>query len=219
MSYQPRERSLTAVREARPTCYKCLRPQTHCVCLLVPQFRAHCNLLILQHPHERRKYHSTTKLVLRAIENASLVRGIEFDPDAILRRLGAQRPYLLYPTSDAHDCESLTLDEDSTVIVVDGTWDEAQKIVFRNPLLRTFPAISFRTQLTSNYRIRKQPKAHCLSTLESIAHLLRLNAAAHGLESSLQQYESLLSGFHQMIDRQIPFHPRFSTAPLTGDKS
>ena len=50
----------------RPTCYRCYRPESHCVCGLVPPFEAHCGLLVLQHPHERRKYYSTARLDCRS---------------------------------------------------------------------------------------------------------------------------------------------------------
>lgn len=218
-AYTSRQRSLTDVHTSRPTCYRCLRPHQHCVCSLVTAFSAHTDVLIVQHPHERRKYHSSTRLVLSAIENSALVRGIEFDVQLLRSLIGPRRPYLLYPSAKAEPCEQATLDDSSVLIVVDGTWDEAQKIVYRNPFLQTFPAISFQQTLESQYRIRKQPKAHCLSTLESIAHCLRLNASAHGRASSVKHYEDLLVGFNAMIDRQIPFHPKFSAQPLTLPES
>lgn len=59
----------------RPTCYSCFRPKSHCVCGTVSPIEAHCNLLILQHPNEWRKY-STAKLVTKTIVNARTLRGV-----------------------------------------------------------------------------------------------------------------------------------------------
>ena len=191
----------------RPTCYECFRPSNQCVCHLVKPFRAHFNTLILQHPHERKKYYSTAKLLTRAVENARILRGIEFDPNLLEIPLAGQKSYLLYPTSKAMDCADVCLDESCTVIVVDGTWNEAGKIVFRNQFLKSLPTLTFKHSLQSQYRIRKQPKAGCLSTLESVGHLLKLNAAVSGNEDLIGSYDSLFEGFERMIDQQLQFWP------------
>ena len=203
----PRNRS-------RPTCFSCLRPTSHCVCDLVAPFEAHTNILVMQHPHEWRKYYSSTKLVFRAIKNSRYVRGVVFDESQIAHATRGQRVHLLYPSTDARDCEAVPLTTDDTVIVIDGTWDEAQKILFRNPFLRSFPALSFSRPLRSQYRIRKQPKAHCLSTLESVGHLLMLNAAAQGMHHKIAAYRSLFEGFEKMINQQLQYWPRIPKAEV-----
>ena len=168
---------------------------------------AHCNILILQHPNEYRKYYSTAKLVLKGITNARLLRGIEFDAAVLRQTLAGQSPYLLFPTKDATDCEEIILNANHTIIAIDGTWDEARKIVHRNPALRDFPCLTFKRALRSNYRIRKQPQAHCLSTIESIAHLLKLNALACAGSAKSNSYDSLLVGFTKMVEQQLKSIP------------
>lgn len=190
--------------DPRPMCYSCFRPEGYCVCNLITPFTAHTNFLILQHPHERRKYHSSTKLVLSAIKNSKLLRGITFDPKEIQTTVLGETPYILYPSKDATDCKEVNLDENSTVIVIDGTWIEARKIMFRNPYLKSLPKLTFKEPIRSQYRIRRQPKEHCLSTLECIAHLLK--QTSHPSES--EKYDSLFSGFDKMIEQQLKFFPR-----------
>jgi len=165
-------------------------------------------VLLLQHPHERRKYYSSAKLLQRGLTNSRLLRGIEFEADFLNRILSGQRPYLLYPAKNALDCETVELKEDCTVIVLDGTWIEARKILFRNPLLKQFPAVSFSRALRSNYRIRKQPKDHYLSTLESVTYLLKLNAEAFGKGQLASRYDSLFEGFSMMVEKQLSYFPR-----------
>ena len=130
--------------EGRPTCYGCFRPTTHCVCRLIEPFKAHSNILILQHPHERKKYYSTAKLVLGAVTNSKLLRGIAFQEQILREAIGDKTPYLLFPGEAALDCEQVVLDESHTIIVIDGTWSEAGKILRRNPLLTQFPSLSFK---------------------------------------------------------------------------
>ncbi len=153
-------------------------------------------------------YHSTARIVLRAITNSRLLSGIQFTKEALDKITQDQKTYLLYPSQQAADCETLKLDTSSTTIVLDGTWVEARKILHRNPFLKSLPALSFRQELRSNYRIRQQPMPHCLSTLESIAHLLKLNAAAQGHSDKIPLYNSLLTGFEEMVERQIQHWPR-----------
>ncbi len=195
-------------------CYACVRPQSHCVCNLVEPFRAHCDILILQHPAERRKYYSTSKLVTRAIANSKLLRGIIFDEATLVSSFAGRKAYLLYPGPGAMDCTELPLDNNSVIVAIDGTWSEAGKIVHRNPLLLDLPRVSFSAPILSTYRIRKQPRAHCLSTLESIGHLLKLSASAMGQPDLCDIYNSLFHGFDQMVERQLSYWPQRS--PVLG---
>ena len=188
----------------RPTCFRCFRPTFQCVCGLIAPFAAHVNTLVLQHPNERRKYYSTAKLLSGAVTNCTVLRGIEFDPEYLARTTTGQRCYLLYPSPEASDCSEVPLSTQDTIIAVDGTWREAAKIIFRNPFLQALPRLSFREELQSQYRIRKQPKQGCLSTIESVAHLLKRNAPVSGASASLPRYESLLEGFQQMVAQQAP---------------
>ena len=200
-----RGRHTHQISESRATCYTCLRPQAQCVCGYLPSFAAHTNILLLQHPNEWRKYYSTAKLVRQAITNTALLRGIIFPIETLSKALGEYSPYLLYPGDDSHDCEELELSDQHLVIVIDGTWDEAQKIVYRNPLLHDIPRVSFRRSLTSTYRIRRQPKAGYLSTIESIAHLLTLNAVRSGSAHMIPTYQGLFQLFNEMISRQLAY--------------
>ena len=172
---------------------------------MVAPFRAHCDILVLQHPHERRKYYSTTKLLTAAVTNSKILRGIEFSP-AILPGQG-QNCYLLYPGIGAADCSEAALTPSSTVVVIDGTWIEARKIVFRNKFLKSLPRLTFKNPIGSNYRIRKQPKHGCLSTLESVGHLLKLNAVAQGRADLVRSYDLLFDGFSRMIEQQLQHWP------------
>ena len=193
---------------ARPSCSHCFRPVDHCLCHLITPFEVHCNILILQHPNERRKYNSTSKLVTRALRNARIIRGLIFDPQEIRQALTGQNALLLFPSEEAEDCETLPLDRSNTVIVLDGTWSEAGKVLSRNPILQQIPAVSFKAPLRSNFHIRKQPKEHYLSTIESVAHLLKLSARASGQEVKCAEYERMFHAFDRLVDQQLSFFPR-----------
>ena len=187
----------------RATCYTCFRPITHCICGDVKPFTAHTNFLVLQHPNEWRKYYSTAKLVKQSINNSTLLRGVLFDELILMQAIGTRRPYMLYPGLTSHDCEEVALSTEDVVLVLDGTWDEAQKIVFRNSVLHSIPRVSFRKSLTSNYRIRRPPKQGYLSTVESVAHFLTLNAVTSGKSHMIPTYQGLFEAFNKMVERQL----------------
>jgi DTW domain-containing protein YfiP len=191
------------ISEGRATCYTCLRPHAHCVCGFITPFAAHTNLLLLQHPNEWRKYYSTAKLVRQAITNASLMRGVTFSEKSLQSTMNPYETYMLYPGAQAADCEEVELSDRHLVIVIDGTWDEAQKIVYRNPILHNIRRISFNRAFTSTYRIRKPPKVGYLSTVESVAHLLTLNAVRSGKAHMIPTYQGLFTLFDEMISRQL----------------
>lgn len=200
-----RQRGLQTHRisEGRATCYTCFRPNTHCICENVDPFSAHTNFLLLQHPNEWRKYYSTAKLVKQMVTNSSLLRGVTFEEERLRNAIGSYAPYLLYPGAASVDCEQVELTDRNLIIVLDGTWDEAQKIVYRNSLLHDIPRISFRRALTSTYRIRKPPKGGYLSTVESVGHLLTLNAVCSGRSHMIPTYQKLFDLFNLMVERQL----------------
>lgn len=182
-----------------------MRPTASCVCNLVPKFQAHCNILLLQHPHERKKYHSTSKIIKNTILNARILQGITFTEEELFSSSDKGSHYLLYPGTDAVDASSITLNEHDTLIAVDGTWVEARKIMYRNPCLHTLKRISFQDTVRSEYHIRRQPKDFCLSTLESVGHVLQRTAPNQ--EQSLR-YSGLFQAFREMVEQQLAFFPR-----------
>lgn len=197
------ERNIIGTITPRAMCYECMRPCSHCLCSLIEPFEAHFNILILQHPHERRKYCSTSKLVAKGILNSKIIKGIVFDRCEVLNSFPASEVFLLYPGKNAVACENHPLKKNSTIVVIDGTWIEARKIMYRNEFLKFLPMISFSQPLQSHYKIRRQPKDHCLSTIECIGHLLRLSD-----QDTEQKFNRLFSGFAQMVEQQLSYFPR-----------
>lgn len=137
------------------------------------------------------------------VTNSSLLRGVTFEEERLRNAIGSYAPYLLYPGAASVDCEQVELTDRNLIIVLDGTWDEAQKIVYRNSLLHDIPRISFRRALTSTYRIRKPPKGGYLSTVESVGHLLTLNAVCSGRSHMIPTYQKLFDLFNLMVERQL----------------
>lgn len=191
--------------ENRPTCWQCLRPESHCHCQLISPFFAHCNTVILQHPREKKRFYSTAKLLQEWILNCKLVRGIEFDQTDIRELFPKTKLAVLFPAQNAVPANATRLSEATSVIVIDGTWNEAQKIYRHNTWIAALPHIFLSPLLRSRYRIRKQPRPECLSTLEALAYMFIENSFS--LKQQTTAYLNLLAGFDRMVDTHLQSIP------------
>ena len=178
---------------SRTHCPRCKRPSNHCLCPLIPSLVSETQVLILQHPSEATHALNTARLAALGLRSADLRIG-EF-----IRELpdDGRANYLLFPGPDAQPLEAL---EASTsrlrLIVPDGTWRKARKLLHLNPELAALPRVSLPEGLTSRYRLRKAPEPGALSTLEAIVTALNL------LEGG-GRFDSLLRPFEALIEAQI----------------
>ncbi len=178
---------------SRPCCSRCQRPLAHCLCELIPALDSRTRLLILQHPSEAGHALNTARLAALGLRNAQLKIAERFEEDA-----DADRPsYLLFPGDGALPVSSLA-DAGSSLrlIVPDGTWRKARKLLHVNPWLAALPRVELPAGLTSRYRLRKAPMPGALSTIEAIV-------AALDILESPRRYDELLRPFEALIEAQI----------------
>jgi hypothetical protein len=89
-----------------------------------------------------------------------------------------------------------------TLVVVDGTWSQAKTVVRDNPVLQALPRYAFATPEPSQYRIRREPRAEYVSTIEALMHVLGV------LEGEPARFRSLLDPLHAMVDAQLACQAR-----------
>lgn len=105
---------------------------------------------------------------------------------------------LLYPGADALDLATLSAAErPQALVVIDGTWHQAHALFRDHAWLRELPRYRLTPRVPSRYRLRREPAAHCVSTIEAIVQALTL------LEPELTGTEGLISAFDGLIDDQI----------------
>ena len=190
---------MTELPPHRQRCYRCLRPTGHCLCAQLPTVPTRTRVVVLQHPHERTHPFGTARLVRLCLPTASvhvpcagytgtLEQRVELPPDAVV----------LFPSDDAPLLEDLLQPAPpSTLVAIDGTWAHAKRLWRENGWLRQFRHARLQPSEPSRYRIRKEPRADYVSTLEAIVGALRL------LEPDTQGLDALLTAFDRMIDHQI----------------
>ena len=142
----------------------------------------------------------TAHMARLCLPNAELHVGVRVREMPGLRRALADtsRPIgLLYPDPAARDIIADPPPGPVTLVLVDGTWAHARKLVRDNPELASLPRYAFRPPAPGEYRIRKEPSEEHVSTIESLALVLG------ALEGDPDKFKALLAPFRAMIDTQI----------------
>lgn len=180
---------------SRPQCSRCLRPTTHCLCALIPRLDSRTRVLLLQHPSEVNHALNTARLAALGLVNAQLVVGEVFeDLQALLNPPGYQAR-LLFPDENAQPLQAYTpSDEPLLLVVPDGTWRKARKLLHLNPLLAALPRVTLAEGAVSRYRLRKAPGPGALSMVEAIVQALQVLEAPTSFEPLLKPFEALIDG-------------------------
>ena len=149
---------------SRIQCPRCLRPQTHCLCPLIPSLDSRTRVLLLQHPSEVNHALNTARLAALGLNNAELIVGEVFENlPALLNQPGYQAR-LLFPAEQAQPLQAYTANDQALLLVVpDGTW-------------------------------RKAPGPGALSTVEAIVQALQTLEAPVSFEPLLKPFEALIEG-------------------------
>jgi len=186
----------------RPTCTRCLRPMTGCYCAHIHPTPSRTRIVFLQHPRERRVAFGTARMAHLALPNSELHVGVEFDDHPRVRALAAAphgQTVVLYPAPDAVEPEALPRDACRNLLVIDGTWIQARKMLARNALVRSLPRVGFAPYLPSRYRIRREPAPHCRATIEAVVEALER------IERDDTKFRPLLRAFDHMVEQQIHY--------------
>ena len=192
----------------RPTCPRCLRPQSACICQWITPVAHQTEVLILQHPLEVDHAKNTARLLHLSLPGSRMLVGESFD-EASLRAAMAEPRYtvLLYPPDvyEGHEAPA-TLDSAQLsdpfkvrLVVLDGTWRKSRKMLHLSPLLQRLPRLSLDDVQPSGYAIRKAHKPGQLSTLEATC------AALAQLEGGPECFLPLLEAFSGFIAQQQGF--------------
>lgn len=187
-------------RTPRAVCSRCRRPETVCYCEHVTRVETASRIVILQHPRESDVAIGTARMASLCLASAELHVGIHWSGTAALERAlsDPNRPaVLLYPAAGAIDVMRTPPTTPVTLIVLDGTWSQTRKLLRRNPELAALPRYAFSPPAPSEYRIRKEPDEHCVSTIEALAHVLG------ALSREPERCRALLQPFRAMVDAQL----------------
>ena len=156
-------------------------------------------VLLLQHPREARLAICSAWLTRVALENAELHRGVRFEANPRVRDLaGRAGAALLFPGPDATPAGELASGPPEVLVVVDGTWLQAAKMLAANPALAALPRVTLAPGHESGYgALRREPEAGHLSTIEAVAHALG------ALERDPARFAPMVRAFRRMVELQL----------------
>jgi DTW domain-containing protein YfiP len=185
-------------------CLRCEKPQVACICAGITPVDNRTSVLVLQHPRERLHPIGTARLARLGLRNVR----VEVAWDANQREEHAptwlpEGTALLYPAKDARDLRELEPHERPRhLLVIDGTWNTAHTLYRDKTWLHALPHYRFLPSAPGRYRIRREPQADYVSTIEAIVEAL------HILEPETQGLPELLRAFDAMIDYQLAYIER-----------
>ena len=186
------EAGASAEGGGRRVCDLCGRPSRVCWCPFVPRppIQITSEVVVLQHPNEDKRGIRTARMAELGIAGGrcAVYKGRKF-PGSVERLQeifsDEENTFLLYPGSDSSPLEDVVAQRrvgggkegaHLTFILLDGTWDEARKLLTWNPSLRRLKRASLSAaapgRRRSRYVVRTQPADGCLSTVESVAEAL-----------------------------------------------
>lgn len=180
-------------------CYDCFRPAAMCFCAAIPTIDNRTEVLILQHRREYFHRFNTARIVHKGLRNSQLLA--DHTGNIAQRMQLKPRAGLLYPGPMATLLSDLPIDQrPEQLVVVDGTWHHTKTLVRDIPALQRLPRYQLSPATPSRYRIRREPDAMFLSTVEAIV------AALRHLEPETSGLDCLLQAFEKMVDVQLA-HP------------
>ena len=189
---------------SRPRCERCQRPREHCLCPLIPQLGSRTRVVLLQHPSETGHALNTARLAALGLVNGELRVGELFEDLAQLLATPGYRPALLFPGEQAQALQAYGPGEALPLLLVvpDGTWRKARKLLYLNPLLQALPRVTLGQVQPSRYRLRKAPEEGALSTLEAVVQALNVLEAPVGFDELLKPFEALIEGQIKAMGRE-----------------
>jgi DTW domain-containing protein YfiP len=182
---------------SRNSCSRCLRPEGHCLCPLIPSLDSRTRVLLLQHPSEVNHALNTARLAALGLRNAELRVGEVFDDLTSLLNPPGYQARLLFPGDAAQPLAAYSAKADSVpllLVVPDGTWRKARKLLHVNPELAALPRVTLAEAMPTRYRLRKAPGPGALSTVEAVVQALEVLEAPTSFEALLKPFDVLIEG-------------------------
>jgi len=181
-------------------CPRCYLPTRLCLCAQVPRLDTRTEFLVIRHNKEKEKSTNTARLAALALSHCQVLTygapGQPFDASV----LEWPDTWLLFPDTQPPAPEA---PPPRRLIVLDGNWGQARRMVQRLPALRRMPGLALPPPLPNTRRLRRPPNPEGMSTLEAMAGAVAL-LEGEGLAQQLYALHEL------MIDRVLASRGRLT---------
>jgi DTW domain-containing protein YfiP len=177
------------------------------------------SFVILIHKIESRRRIATGRMSHLLLKDSRLIEGDCFENHPVVESLIQNEkffPVVLYPGKGALDISKQSLEEQAQLVpanrrllvfVIDGTWATARRTMRLSQNLARLPRVCFSPTRLSQFKVRKQPAAHCVSTIEAIHQTIELLGASQGFNIAGRSHDHMLEVFSGMVERQSAYLP------------
>jgi DTW domain-containing protein YfiP len=162
-----------SIRSRRtPRCPACFLPTPLCLCAELQRLPARTRVVVIMPQRESITSTNTGRLGAALLEGASVrVRGLRGAPAPA--PLPEGKRLLLFPCEQARPLVAADAEGAPPVLLVpDGTWSQARKLVRREPLLAEAEAVTLPPASSARYGLRRNAPEGTVCTLEAIARAL-----------------------------------------------
>ena len=195
---------MTTKSTARQRCSQCARPLAQCLCSLIPSLPSRTRVLVIQHPDEAKHALNTARFVALGLQNVQLIIAETIEGLELYLQQPGYRACVLFPGEEAQELSAYRGDQLPLLLVVpDGTWRKARKILHCNPLLAALPRVTLPAGLTSRYRLRKAPIQESLATVEAVSYALSILEPETDFSAMLRPFEALIEGQIQAMGAEV----------------
>ncbi|MEZ8722143.1 tRNA-uridine aminocarboxypropyltransferase [Vibrio pomeroyi] len=154
---------------------------THqCICHRIPSTESQTHVVLLTHENELSRDTNTGKLLQQSLEQCeSFVWQRKMPPTELITLLedGTRQPFLLFPSNESVECQQAVLNRangrEPLFIILDGTWQEAKKMLNKSPWLQSIPQVHLDIASESSYTLRRNQDSGHLCTCEVGVELLK----------------------------------------------
>lgn len=194
----------------RTVCYHCYRPMSSCMCKYITPIETKTKFVILMHTKEFKKTkNGTGHFTNLSLENCEILVGVDFSEHTAVNQIindPENACYVLYPGEKSINLNEEKIGEkrkNTVIFLIDSTWPCSRAILTASPNIDALQKISFTHTEVSEFRFKEQPKAYCLSTMESTLCVLKLlnEKGVEVIES--KKLDHFLLPFDEMVKYQL----------------
>jgi DTW domain-containing protein YfiP len=178
-------------------CTRCRLHQSLCLCAHLPALDLATRLVVVMHRAEVVKTTNTGVLATQCLVRSEV--HIHGDPGVHVAPpdFTGRRAFVLFPADDAVPLTpALAHGPPISLVVPDGNWRQADKMTTRIPWMRVLPRVTLPLGTKTTYRLRSEPKAGGLATMEAIAR-------AFGVLEGRAAEDALTHVFRLMVERTL----------------
>lgn len=153
-------------------------------------------VFICQHASEKRQRFKTAHLAELQLEKCHCIK-----EDELTELLASPKKLaLLFPTDSSQEWEQKYSTNFDALLLLDGTWSKAKRLIFENPALRELQSFHLpKSALPSKLKpLRRAPEDYQLSTLEAVA-------LAQEIASGKSEYQKITNVLDEWVERQAKY--------------